>query len=130
MPDWLLAVIGIGIVAAICLCGELARCVEEDDDAEKRRLRGQNLQRTRTSTYLGAPVRLRFEGFDIESTKTRGPREEAHLDDLPPLDTSEVSLPGSDMTINLTPRDNQGNEKLVTSAELTESASRPRAIMT
>ena len=70
-----------------------------------------------------APPRLRFEGFDLRNQEVRK-RTEAHLDDFPRL-MSARSLSRDRRGNQPTPRDKQGNEQLLTTAELTNSAPRP-----
>jgi hypothetical protein len=118
MDDWVLALIGVSLLACICICGELATWVKEDDDKTKG-----FKKTTSKKTYMGAPMRMTFSGFDLPEKKRRA-REMAHLD-MPGLDLSggHGMLPGATMAdINLTPRDADGTPRLMSARELAESA--------
>lgn len=116
MDDWVLALIGVSLLACICICGELATWVKEDDDKTKG-----FKKTTSKKTYMGAPMRMTFSGFDLPEKKRRA-REMAHLD-MPGLDLSggHGMLPGATMAdINLTPRDADGTPRLMSARELAE----------
>jgi hypothetical protein len=66
MDDWVLALIGVSLLACICICGELATWVKEDDDKTKG-----FKKTTSKKTYMGAPMRMTFSGFDLPEKKRR-----------------------------------------------------------
>lgn len=121
MEEWIPWIIGVGIVVTICICGEIAEWVKEDDDEEAARAAG--LKSTQSATYLGAPTRMHFKTFDVSKRKKKkGPRVEAHIEDLRPLHLSDMTNQPAASEINLTPRDADGNEQLLSVSELAQGA--------
>jgi hypothetical protein len=120
MEDWVSAVIGVGILVVICCCGELARLVAQDDEKMAAEAAGRNPAQPKL--YMGAPMRMQFKTFDV-SKKKKAPRQVAHIGDLPSLDLSDTNLrDNSASAINLTPRDVNGNEQLLSASELAQGA--------
>ena len=124
MEDWASAVIGVGILVVICCCGELARLVAQDDEKMAAEAAGRNPAQPKL--YMGAPMRMQFKTFDVSSKKKKKQQKQkqqqmAYIDDVTPLDLDSVTKIDSD-SINLTPRDVNGNEQLLSASELAQGA--------
>ena len=133
MEEWVSVIIGLGIVVVICCCGELARWVEQDDELTAARAAG--LSPTQPRTYMGAPMRMQFKTFDVSSKKKKKKKEKkqqqqqqqqqqqklAHIDDLTSLDLGSLTNIDTE-SINLTPRDTDGNKVLLSARQLANGA--------
>ena len=124
MEEWVSALIGVGIVLAICLCGELADWVREDDD----RISGKKVQSNKS--YMGAPMRKQFKTFDVESKKKKKKRMMASYDgdggddddDDTSLDIGRLGVVAGAPEVNLTPRGEDGTLQLMSAEQLDAGA--------
>ena len=118
------ALIGVGIVLVICLCGELADWVRDDDD----RISGKKVQSNKS--YMGAPMRKQFKTFDVESKKKKKKRMMASYDgdggggddDDTSLDIGRLGVVAGAPEVNLTPHGEDGTPQLMSAEQLDAGA--------
>lgn len=119
------------IITLIWACGEMARLANEDTMEEL------GLKKTASKNYMGAPMRKKYTGFDLEKEKAEKKERKRKKHEkqkgqgaVPGLDMGSVpglnSILGGGM-IELTPRDAQGTPRLLSARELQESAPSYRA---
>ena len=115
------ALIGVAIVLVICLCGELANWVQEDDD----RITGKKVQSNKS--YLGAPMRKQFKTFDIESKKKKQrvvayDDDDDGDDDATSLGRGRLDATAGALEVNLTPCGEDGTARLMSAEQLAAGA--------
>lgn len=122
----------VAFITLIWFCGEMSRWVDDD--------RNQELGiKKATSSYMGAPMRKKFKGFDLTEDEERKKKHEAEKKKkrkekkqtkggpaVPGLNMGGIpgfnDIPGQPL-IDITPRDPDGTPRLLSARELAESAS-------